>query len=95
MCSAVPLDKLDTVRRSGLSTSVLVGWKDKNEKLTDMLKVVLGGGCFLFDQYRHGLQYVTSKGSTDDHGSQVVVYSDDCEVSFKLCLQKERVEDLR
>lgn len=67
MCIAVPLDKLDTVRRFGLSTSVLVVWKDKVGRLSDMLKVVLGGGCFLLDQYGNGLEYITSKGSADDH----------------------------
>lgn len=33
--------------------------------------------------------------TTDDHRIQVLVDSDDCEVIFNLCLQKERVEDLR
>ena len=56
------LDKLDTVRRLGLNASVLVIWKDKDERLTDMPKVVLGGGCFLLDQYGNGLEYFTSEG---------------------------------
>ena len=56
------LDKLDTVRRLGLNASVLVIWKDKGERLTDMPKVVLGGGWFLLDQCKNGLGYFTSKG---------------------------------
>ena len=56
MCIAVLLDKLDNVRRLGLNASVLVIWKDKDERLTDMPKVFLGGGCFLLDQYGNGLK---------------------------------------
>ncbi len=61
MCIAVTSDKLGTVRRLDLNTSVLVIWKDKGERLRDLLKVVLGGGCFLLDQYGKGWEYVTSK----------------------------------
>lgn len=62
MCIAVTLDRLGTVRLLDLNSSVLVIWKDKGERLTDLLKVVLGGGCFLWDQYGKGREYVTSKG---------------------------------
>ena len=62
MCIAVTLDTLGTVRRLDLNTSVLVIWKDKAERLRDLLKVVLGGGCFLLDQYGKWWGYVTSKG---------------------------------
>ena len=62
MCIAVPLDKLGDVRRLGLNISVLAIWKKEDERLTDMPKVVLGGGGFLLDQYGNGLGYITSKG---------------------------------
>ena len=62
MCIAVSLNKLYTVRLLDLNTSVSVIWKDKGERLTELLKVVLGGGCFLLDQYGKGWEYVTSQG---------------------------------
>ena len=34
--------------------------EDEDERLTDMLREVLGGGCFLLDQYRDGVEYFTS-----------------------------------
>ncbi len=49
MCIAVSLDELYTVRLLDLNISVSVIWKDKGERMTDLLKVVLGGGCFLLD----------------------------------------------
>ena len=34
--------------------------EDEDERLTDMLREVLGGGCFLLDQYGDGLELFTS-----------------------------------
>lgn len=62
MCIAVTLDELGTVRRLDLDASVLVIRKYKSERLRDLLRVLLGGGCFLLDQYGKGWEYVTSKG---------------------------------
>ena len=38
--------------------------EDEEERLTDMLREVLRGGCFLLDQYGDGVEIFTSNRQT-------------------------------